>query len=179
MIAKMLTKLCIVSYFARIPAVPLIGNQNYDVLIFADQLSSSISKLEITLAIANDNYLKREMLQKEGYAPLSGNIQKKGTKNTEIKFESSLGTKSPEDFNEHINLIKKALNRKIEKNYESNTSLLIVFEDIGVGAPREYISEVIRSFIKDDLESKLVPFSAIYLVGSSGKHFYKWVQPRE
>jgi hypothetical protein len=37
---------------------PVIGNQNYDVLIFADQLSSSISKLEITLAIANDNYLK-------------------------------------------------------------------------------------------------------------------------
>jgi hypothetical protein len=157
---------------------PVIGNQNYDALIFENESSSlSTSKLEITQAQSNDDYLKREMLDNKGYAPISGCIKKQGTKNTSIEFESNLSIRQPEDFNEQIKLISEALSKKKEKRYDSSTSLLIMFQDIGVGAPEEYVREKINRFIKDEVSSKVILFSAVYFVSWSKKHCYKWVQP--
>ncbi|WP_292796793.1 hypothetical protein [Nostoc sp. NMS7] len=151
---------------------PVIGNQNYDALIFENE-SSSLSMLEITQAQSNDDYLKREMLDEKGYAPISGCIKKQGTKNTSIKFESNLSTRHPENFNEQNKLISEALSKKNEKGYDSSTSLLIMFQDIGVGAPdEEYVREKINRFIKDEVSSKEILFSAVYFVSWSKKHGY-------
>lgn len=158
---------------------PVIGDQNYDVLITDCSFSPpNVSKLEITQAHEGEqDYLKRVMLLEKGGTPISQPIMKTGTKNAGgIEVKASRGAVYPvEDYqNKQINLIIEALKRKIKKEYESNTSLLIFFlEQIKVNEID--VREAFYRFIEDELGSENIPFSAIYLVSSSKRIFLKWL----
>jgi hypothetical protein len=112
---------------------PIIGNQKYDALI-TDHLYNppQTSKLEITQAHEGESeYLRRLILQEQGWAPVSGQIEKSGTKNTGIKLITNSVAKRLDDLlNEQIALIRDALYRNLNKEYENDTALLIMFEDV-------------------------------------------------
>lgn len=155
---------------------PVIGNQNYDAVITDYAFSPPHeNKLEITLA-EDKEYLVREMLQAKRYAPITGEIKKKGTKHTGEEYCYSIGVRSLEDYlNKQIELLSQALERKLKNKYERNTSLLMMFFDAGTSFDETDIREPLSSFIKDELWSKAEQqFSVLYLVSSSKKIFLKW-----
>lgn len=153
---------------------PVIGSQNYDVLITdCAFVPPHESKLEITLALG-DEYLKRFMIQKEGWSPISGYIEKTGTKNTGIHLTPRLGVRGLEDYlDKQINLISQALEGKLQKEYETNTSLLIIFED-ATAFDETDIKETLYRFIENKLETEQTRFLHLYLIGSSKRIFLKW-----
>ncbi|MCC5668329.1 hypothetical protein LC653_31845 [Nostoc sp. CHAB 5784] len=153
---------------------PVIGSQNYDVLII-DRASVPPyeSKLEITLALG-DEYLKRLMLQEKGWSPISGYIEKTGTKNKDRHLTPHLGVRGLEDYlDKQINLIGQALAVKLQKEYETNTSLLIMFED-AIAFDETDIKETLYCFIKNKLETEQTQFLHLYLVSSPKRIFIKW-----
>lgn len=155
---------------------PIIGNQNYDALVI-DHSSSPprTSKLEITQAHEGEpEYLRRLMLQEQRWAPASGQIEKSGTKNTGIKLTTNLVAKRVEDLlNEQIVLIRDALDRKLSKKYESDTSLLIMFEDVVAFDEEDQRQELYR-VVRDELGPKAEPFVALYLASWSKRIFLAW-----
>ncbi|MBD2249477.1 hypothetical protein [Nostoc sp. FACHB-888] len=153
---------------------PVIGSQNYDVLIIDRAfVPPHESKLEITMALG-DEYLKRLMLQKEGWSPISGCIEKTGTKNTGIKLTTHLGVRDLEEYlDKQRNLIGKALEGKLKKEYETNTSLLIIFED-ATAFDETDIKEALCRFIENKLGTEQTRFLHFYLIGSSERIKYKW-----
>lgn len=153
---------------------PVIGSQNYDVLI-TDRafVPPHESKLEITLALG-DEYLKRFMIEKEGWSPISGCIERTGTKNTGIHLTPHLSVRDLEDYlDNQIYLIGQALEGKLQKEYEINTSLLIIFEDATAFNETD-IKETLYHFIENKLETEQIRFSHLYLIGSSKRIFLKW-----
>lgn len=155
---------------------PVIGNQNYDALIIDHAFDPPHeSKLEITMALGNDEYfLKRLMLQKEGWAPISGYIEKTGTKNKGRNLTPHPGVRRLEDYLENQkNLIGKALEKKLQKEYETNTSLLIIFED-ATTFDETKIKEELCCFVESKLGAEKTQFLHLYLIGSSERINYKW-----
>nr|WP_026736164.1 hypothetical protein [Fischerella sp. PCC 9605] len=155
---------------------PVIGNQNYDVLITDCAFSPPhVCKLEITQAHEGENdFLRRLMLQKQGWTPISGPIMKTGTKNTGIELRANIVTRDVEDYqNKQINLIIKALKGKIRKKYESDTSLLIMFWDL-IEVNETDVREALYRVVEDELEPRKIPFSALYLASWSKRIFLRW-----
>lgn len=154
----------------------VIGNQNYDAVITDYAFSPPHeNKLEITVA-EDKEYLMREMLQAEKYAPITGNIEKKGTKHTGEKYRASIDAREPEDYlNKQKEVLSQTLEKKLKKRYEPNTSLLIMFYDTGISSDERGVWEPLSSFIKDELWSKAEQqFAVLYLVGASKKIFFKF-----
>jgi len=149
----------------------VIGNQNYDALIIDRSFSPECrNKLEITQAHEGENhFFKRLMIQEKGWAPLSGQVIKRGTKNTGISLDAHLIMRDVEDsLHTQKNLIGKALERKTKKKYDPNTSLLIMFDDI-IASHVPNAKEILYQFIQSELGFKPTQFSTLYLVGSSRK----------
>jgi hypothetical protein len=158
--------------------IPVLGNQNYDALINYNFSNYKFSvRLEITQAQGNNDYLRSEMINIYGRCPLNSkiNIKNAGTQNAGRKLEEEsqkvIVRDVQDSFNDQIQLIDEALERKFQKIYEKNTALLIMFDDL------------ITSYL-DESESKLqnfintktwIPnkFSTLYLVGRHRRIFMK------
>ena len=155
---------------------PIIGNQKYDALIIDRSCNPPLmSKLEITQAhVGESEYLRRLMLQEQQWAPASGQIEKTGTKNTGIKLTANLVAKRVDDLLiEQIALIRDALDRKLNKDYESDTALLIMFEDV-VAFDEEAQRQELYRVVRDELGPKAKPFSALYVASWSKRMFLTW-----
>jgi hypothetical protein len=148
---------------------PIIGSQNYDALIIYNLPSPKIeSKIEITQAHeGQDNYLRRFMIQEYGSAPLSGQTNKIGTRKIEIELRDlakKVFVRDVQDsVNDQIKLIGEALDRKLKKSYERDTSLLIIFDDL-IASLGEDAEKQLRNFINAQSRVK-EKFSTLYLVG--------------
>ena len=153
---------------------PVIGNQNYDALIKDYTFSPPrTSKLEITQADEGQIYLRRLMLKEQCWSPLTGVIKKTGTKNTDIKVEGKIVARDVSDsLNNQIELINQALKHKLRKNYDSNTSLLIMFEDT-IASRVADAREVLQCFIQEQ-STRITKFSTLYLAGWSQHIFLKY-----
>lgn len=153
---------------------PVIGNQNYDTIV---KNNGENYKLEITLAHEGEmEFLRRLMLKERGHAPASGQIKKTGTKNTGIKLETELVAKNVDEYlKEQIGLIRDALGRKLKKDYEAGTSLLIMFEDVV-----SFDEEEERKALYATVEQELGPlsndhgFTKLYLASWSKRLFIEW-----
>jgi hypothetical protein len=155
---------------------PVIGNQNYDVLITDRSVSPpNISRLEITQAHEGEaGFLRRLLLQDQGWAPASGAIEKTGTKNTGIKLKASMDARDFEDIvAELVCLVTEAFERKLNRIYEQGTALLIMFDDVYV-FDNDRAVEILRAHVYEDLGPRAVGFTAIYLAGWSKRIFIPW-----
>ena len=156
---------------------PVIGSQNYDALIIDHAFyPPHESRLEITMALGDDEYLKRFMLREKPSSPtpISGYIEKTGTQNTGINLTSHLHVRRLEDYLEkQKNLIGKALKKKLQKEYETNTSLLIIFED-ATTFDETKIKEELCCFVESKLGAEKTQFLHLYLIGSYERIKYKW-----
>lgn len=148
------------------------GNQNYDALIF-DLNSETETKLEITNAVDETDYYRRWMINEEGWAPFSKDRMKKmGQKNLgNFKVESRQGPAMEIGafFDMQLKLIDKAIDKKANKEYESSTSLAVMFDDSNF----QYLKHAhkkLQDFAKEKCLNS-IKFSKLYLIGRN-KHIY-------
>lgn len=146
------------------------GNQNYDALVIYPQKEE---KLEITQAIDETDYYRRWLINKGCWAPFNkARMEKTGNKNLgsmRIDVKRSPAEELGTFFDRQMELIDKAIENKINKEYEIGTSLVVMFQDYNF----EYLKhakERLQNFAKEKY-LRSGKFSKLYLVGSI-KHIF-------
>ncbi len=145
---------------------PVIGSQNYDAII-TDLRSkpNAQSYLEITQSHEGENdYLRRLALQEQGFVFMPSHVTKTGTKKTGLQVSVKPNVNSGKIAENELNRIVDAAKRKAGKNYPTNTSLIIVFDD------DRFFQRRIENVTLDDFFRKYIlsldlRFSILYLVG--------------
>jgi len=116
------------------------------------------------------------MIQEYHFAPLSGQINEIGTRKTEIEprdLAKKVFVRDVQDsVNDQIKLIGEALDRKLKKSYERDTSLLIIFDDL-ITSLEEDAEKQLRDFINAQSRIK-EKFSTLYLVGWQQRMYLKF-----
>ena len=150
----------------------IIGNQNYDVLV--EKVNSQSKKLEITQAHEGEvEHLRMLLLEEKGHVSASGDIIKKGTTKTGLILEDNHVAHNLEDLlNQNFDLIKEVFDKKIKKNYDSNTSLLIMFKDVDMFDEGDEL-EKLKRFVEEEICKKNDKFEKVHLVSWSGRTYVK------
>ncbi len=157
---------------------PKLGNQQYDAQIIFDDKHEFIN-IEITVTTnGQDRSIELEFLSEHGYAPPASDIVydgKKGNRQFTEAWENGEESSDRQIKKEkEYCQIKERYNNKKQKNYESDTWLVICFDDYA-GFRQNEISEL-KERIKSDLISDL-KFNRLFLAGQSGNNFLKFEKP--
>lgn len=155
---------------------PNIGNENFDAIVFKNTLKEKIlEKIEITQAIDGyEDSLKRELLLMGKPAPFSGIFEVKRMGNNRV-IEATLGGGSIYPLISKIcSLSSNAIKRKMKKDYDKGTILLVVVNSLPV-IPITFIGDIVKNeFERLDFKEKCT-FSKVFLINSSEekeqKHF--------
>lgn len=156
--------------------LPVLGNQQYDVRVRDMRVTPPfIHYLEVTQAHEGEqDYLRMLELTRKGHVWASGNVTKKGTKHTGIELTVDSSAKS---MSEHIDrgtkLIKEAVERKAGGRYNSNTSLVVMYEDT-IAFQDEQERLELDSFMRTLLPKSNLEFDRLYLVGWSKQNFHEY-----
>ena len=160
----------------ELEVTPVIGDQNYDSVIELYLPEGKCEyKLEITEARqGQEEYLRMRYLQEHGHVWPFGEITKTGTERTGIKISvSSDCVERTETQRKALKLIKNAILKKLNKNYERNSHLLVMVEDIGCfrdeHAEEDY--ELLTAMMIDAIEPNNEIFRVIYILGWSKESF--------
>lgn len=154
-------------------AQPAIGDQAFDArlgLLCNDVVVEQ--KIEFAEAVdGHDEYLRMLILNRDGRVSATGPIINPGTKH---KGRSGLKVPSVarlrvENLDEIYCLIRTALEKKVNKNYEPGVWLVIVFADHMPQPFTEEHAEPIREMVAECFRSMEPPFSRILVLGQSGK----------
>ena len=146
---------------------PIIGNQSYDAVV-TDLRSkpASESYIEITQSHEGENdYLRRLVLQRQGFAFDHSPVIKKGTKKTGLQVSIPPKAVSPDEVaRDELKRIFDAARRKAAKYYPINTSLIIVFDDDLVF--RRIVDDAyLDTFVKENILKLDLMFSILYIIG--------------
>lgn len=111
---------------------PVIGNQSYDAVVTdLGSKPTSHSYVEITQSHEGESdYLRRRVLQQQGITFGHSPVIKKGTKKTGLQISIPPKVTTPNEVaGKELERILDATKRKAAKDYPTNTSLVIVFQD--------------------------------------------------
>jgi hypothetical protein len=156
--------------------LPVLGNQQYDVRVTdMRETPSRIHYLEITQAHEGEqDYLRMLELTRKGNVWASGAVVKKGTKHTGIEVTVDGSAKSmSEHMDRGTKLIKEAIERKSGGRYNSNTSLVVMFEDT-IAFRDEQERHELDSFMRALLPQSNLEFDRLYVVGWSKQNFFEY-----
>jgi hypothetical protein len=145
---------------------PIIGNQSYDAVV-TDLTSKPASRsyIEITQSHEGENdYLRRLVLGYRGFAFGHSLAIKKGIrKNRRVSIPPQVVSPS-EVARDELRRIVDAARRKEAKDYQPNTSLIIVFEDDWFF--RQAVDDShLDTFVKENILKLDLRFSTLYLIG--------------
>jgi hypothetical protein len=160
---------------------PVLGNQNYDAIVIDSSVNPpNLTYVEITQAHEGEIVHDRALyLQKHGFAPITGLYTKTGTKRTGIEVSADF---KAEDVNNlvqrEIDRILKAIKKKENKKYRTNTWLVVMFNDDHLFL--EYINKkTIDSVIKNSIVGLKLRFQELYLVGWKKNRFHQYKVERK
>ncbi len=112
---------------------PVLGNQNHDASVEdRREKKSPIFYIEVTQAHDGESeYLRMLVLKRDGSVSALGAVHKSGTKATGIHVEvkGHMAQRHSTVVQKQVELVKEAMRRKMQKDYEHNTALLVVFDD--------------------------------------------------
>lgn len=145
----------------------VIGNQHYDAIIL-DRRDGSTSEMFIEITQAHegeDNYWRRKELLDKGIVFSHSPAIKDGHGNKLKVKIPPVAMDVGEIFNSEIERILEAITRKADKEYPTNTYLLICFDDT-IAAFREqiYLQKLDQSVI-GKVQQLGLKFEALYLIG--------------
>lgn len=136
-----------------------------DAILFGFDHGLSERNLEIVNAIDGyDDRLRTEFLERHGRVSITGDIERsknaRGQKIIKHRFKAKL---HDETLDEAKTLVSRAIQKKIELDYDPRTWLLVAFDDglFRIGSDYEFIRSVASSFCFDGV------FERVYLVGKS------------
>jgi len=146
---------------------PIIGNQSYDAII-TDMRDKPASKsyVEITQSHEGEaDYLRRLVLQRQGIVFMHSPVAKKGTKRRGMQISIPAKAVSVNEVaRDELIRIVDAAKRKAAKDYPSNTSLIIVFDD-DLFFRKVVDNAMLNIFIKKHILKLDLRFSTFYLLG--------------
>jgi len=146
---------------------PIIGNQSYDAVV-TDLKSkpASESYVEITQSHEGENdYLRRLVLQWQGFTFGHSPVIKKGTKKTRLQVSiPPKAVRLDEVARDELKRIFDAARRKAAKYYPINTSLIIVFDD-DLFFRRTVDDAYLDTFVKENILKLDLRFSILYIIG--------------
>jgi len=146
---------------------PIIGNQSYDAVVTNLRSEpASQSYVEVTQSHEGENdYLRRLVLQQQGFTFGHSPVIKKGTKKTGLQVSIPPKVVSPHEVaDDELRRILDAAERKAAKDYPMNTSLIIVFHDDWFF--RRAVDDAnLDAFVKEHILKLDLRFSTLYLVG--------------
>jgi hypothetical protein len=127
---------------------------------------ASQSYIEITQSHEGENeYLRNLVLQRQGFVFTHGTVSKTGTQKTGL--EVSVQAEAVEVISvveDELGRILDALKLKAAKDYPTNTSLVIIFDDSWHF--QEYVdSAKLDNFVNKHILNLDLQFSTLYLVG--------------
>ena len=148
----------------------VIGNQNYDAVVTDLRTKPDYqSYLEITQSHEGESdYWRRCELLKKGYVPKYAPVIKTRTKKTKMQVSiPPQATSVTERVKNELKRILCAAKRKEGKDYPTNTSLIIFFDDM---PPFQKVidNEKLDGFVNEKILNLDLRFFALYLVGSGG-----------
>lgn len=152
---------------------PVIGDQPFDARLGYVHLDTVIEqKLEFVEAIDGyDDKLRMEVLNRDGHVSATGSVLNAGSKHKgrpklAVRTESILRS---DNLSKIYSLIEIALRKKVRKNYETGTCLIVIFDDhIPVPFKEEY-KEPIQALAAGYACLSFSPFSRIVVLGQSGE----------
>lgn len=156
--------------------IPIIGNQNFDVQVYSDR--NGIPKyIEIVVADRNESeHARMEYFLAYGSVNSIGDVSITRNKRNGKRVSVYEKAHSREEINQKIKdriieLINKKITVKVRPN---NTALLVFFDDY---TSFRYDLEKSKQEMQAFLDSLNIQwrdkYSALYIVGASGKSFYK------
>jgi hypothetical protein len=150
----------------RILLQPVIGSQNFDAIVTDLRTKpASQSYVEITQSHEGENdYLRRLVRQEQGFIFMPSDVTKTGTKKTGLKVSVKPNVNSGEIAENELNRIVDAAKRKAGKDYPTNTSLIIVFDDDRF-FQRRIDNATLGAFSRKYILRLDLRFSMLYLVG--------------
>ncbi len=148
---------------------PVIGSQNYDAIVIDKRTEPSTETyIEITQAHEGGNdYWRRCQLLNKGYVFSNAPVIKSGKgKNLQVSIPET-ATPVEEGVKNELDRIVDAANRKANKNYPDNTSLIIFFDDTKLSEERLKALNLptLDDFVKKNLMNLNLTFTTLYLVG--------------
>ena len=155
---------------------PVIGKQNYDAIVtYFRNEPASVTYIEITQAHeGEDDYWRRCELLKNGCVFSYTPVIKDGTKKNRTVSIPPEATPVEERVKTELGRILDAAKKKESKDYPTNSSLLIFFDDT---PPFQEVidNENLDSFVNEEILNLDLRFSALYLVGSIGITFREYL----
>ena len=156
-------------YAGRVDVVfqSIIGNQSYDALILDKSDLRIIQCLQLTQTF--DGYqrvLKMLHLEKYDWAPATGPPLRKTPGVEDIGEYPLITTDFNDGLDAELQKILMAVQRKSMMRYESNTSLIVVFEDDYIS--RDY--EALNRFVREQVLPVIPRFESLCLI-SDRSHF--------
>tara|TARA_R100001594_G_C3986850_1_gene251454 strand:+ start:199 stop:903 length:705 start_codon:yes stop_codon:yes gene_type:complete len=152
--------------------LPVIGNQRFDAII--RDISAEIL-IEFTNAVDGYNdSLRMEYMNEHGHVPATGPVKVAGTKKTGRQLDISLMAVCRDDHvSKTIDLIGKAAQNKLDKPYEPNTWIVVVFDDY-IGFSHEDSRERVRQYVANNIVPLKWETEKLIVLGSSGKTFFEF-----
>jgi hypothetical protein len=148
---------------------PVIGKA-YDAVV-TDLRSKPVSQsyIEITQSHEGENdYLRRLLLSQQGFV-FHGPVIKTGTKKTGLHVSIPPEAFVPSEVaEEELKRILEAARRKEGKDYPSNTSLIIFFQD-DLNFRKAIDDRHLGIFVKENILTLDLRFEVLYLVGQYRK----------
>ncbi|AII61550.1 hypothetical protein [Dehalococcoides mccartyi] len=150
---------------------PVIGSQNYDAIVIDKRTEPSTETyIEITQAHEGENdYWRRCQLLNKGYVFSNAPVIKSGKgKNLQVSIPET-ATPVEAGVKNELDRIVDAANRKANKNYPDNTSLIIFFDDTKLSEERLQALNLptLDDFVKKNLMNLNLTFTTLYLVGGA------------
>lgn len=150
---------------------PVVGNQSYDALLIDASTDRVLHHMQVTQSFDGyQNYLRMLHLEEHGRAPVTGPGLKKDKASGRVQETWPEVVRHDQVVAQTFEAIQAAVRRKSRMRYESDTSLIVEFEDNHIH------SESDRRALDEFARSTLVPgaqhFVALYLVsGREGLAF--------
>jgi hypothetical protein len=162
---------------------PVIGNQNYDAKVIDKRTESATEAyVEITQAHeGEDDYWRRCELYKNGYVFSNAPVIKKGKgKSRKVSIPPD-ATPVEEGVKNELNRIVAAAKRKAGKDYPTDTSLIIIFNDAEISEERLNLLNcpTLDDFVKNELMNLDLRFTTLYLVGEAKEVFREYQIKRQ
>lgn len=152
---------------------PVMGNQSYDALILEASAHEVLHHLQITQSFDGfQNYLRMLHLVEHGRAPVTGAMLQKDKATGRVPETWPEAVPHDRVLAQTFEAILEAVQRKSQMRYESDTSLIIEFEDNHIHSESD--RRTLDKFARSTLVPAAAHFAALYLVSDRGRLAFKY-----
>lgn len=152
----------------------VLGNQNYDAVVQDRRPHPESNQyLEVTTTLKTyEDSLRMELLSKQGHVAAYGPVSAEGPRHNRVSIKAEGMAREHQVIRtDHLKRVRAAVERKMKKNYERNTVLIVAVDDsVPFREPEDVriLDELARGALVPLLKG--TNFVVLALEGSNGLH---------